>query len=271
MAESGSHDTLRRQQYELARHLRDPAANPAPAGMEDRRLKVYRELFYNGIESLLAGNFPVIRRTLANGQWQALVRAFYAEHRCHTPLFTEIGREFIDFLQVRDSAAGKDPPWLAELAHYEWVELALRISQAKAPPVPDVDVTDATLLASRPRISPLAWALAYRWPVHRIGPSLHPDAPPPTPTLLLVRRDPQGQVHFSELSPPVWRLLELLGEDTQHSAGEALQQLATEAAAEDVDAFVTQGTAMLRRLRCEGVLVDDMPAQAAPVTGTPAD
>lgn len=265
MTESARNDALRRQQYALARHLRDPAANPAPAGIEDRRLEVYRELFYNGIESLLSGNFPVIRRTLADDQWHALVRAFYAQHRCRTPLFTEIAREFIDFLQARDAAGGGGPPWLAELAHYEWVELALQISQAPAPPVPDDEVADEVLLASRPRISPLAWALAYRWPVQRIGPSFRPQAPPPAPTLLLVRRDPRGQVHFSELSPPVWRLMELLGEDIQRSAGEVLRQLAAEAAADDIDAFVAQGMAMLRRLRGEGVLLDDSPPEDMPV------
>jgi uncharacterized protein len=269
MAEAGPHEALRRQQYALARHLRDPTANPAPAGIEDRRLRVYRELFYNGIESLLAGNFPVIRRTLAENEWHALVRAFYAEHRCRTPLFTGIAREFIEFLQAREATGGGDPPWLAELAHYEWVELALQISQAQAPPLPEGDITDAMLLASRPRISPLAWALAYRWPVHRIGPSFRPRVAPPAPTLLLVRRDPQGQIHFSELSPAVWRILELLGDDTNFKAGEALRQLADEAAAGDVDAYVAQGAEMLRRLRGEGVLVDGTAVEGAAARGAP--
>lgn len=263
MVESAGRDGLRRQQYALARHLRDPAANPAPAGVEDRRLEVYRELFYNGIESLLAGNFPVIRRTLPDNRWHALVRAFYSRHRCHTPLFTEIAREFIGFLQVRAATAEGEPPWLAELAHYEWVELALQISPAQMPPVQDQDPTDAALLASRPRISPLAWALAYRWPVHRIGPAYQPLEPPVAPTLLLVRRDRQGKVHFSELSPPVWRLLELLGGEGDRSAGALLRQLALEARADDIDEYLAQGLAMLRQLRGEGVLVDDPPADEA--------
>ena len=31
---------------------------PPPAGIEERRLRVYRELFFNAIESLLANSFP---------------------------------------------------------------------------------------------------------------------------------------------------------------------------------------------------------------------
>ena len=65
-------DALRDQQYALARHVRDPGAHPPPPGIEDRRLAIYRDLFLNGIDSLLAGNFPVIRRTLGDEAWGAL-------------------------------------------------------------------------------------------------------------------------------------------------------------------------------------------------------
>ena len=138
---------LREQQFALARYVRDPLRNAPPPGIEgrpieDRRIAIYRDLFYNSIESLLAGNFPVIRKTLGDTRWHALVRAFYADHRCRTPLFTEIGREFIQFLEQRDQ--GDSPPWLHELAHYEWVELALQIADDELPPHdPDGDLLHA--------------------------------------------------------------------------------------------------------------------------------
>ncbi|HRO28484.1 MAG TPA: DNA-binding domain-containing protein, partial [Luteimonas sp.] len=65
--------TLRAQQLALSSHLRDPAAVAPPGGIEDRRLGIYRELLYNNIQGLLASNFPVIRRTLADDDWHALV------------------------------------------------------------------------------------------------------------------------------------------------------------------------------------------------------
>ena len=68
-----------------------------------------------------------------------------------------------------------DPPWLAELAHYEWVELALQIAERRRLPPHD---PDGDLLDGVPVLSPLAWPLAYRWPVHRIGPDSSPSAPP---------------------------------------------------------------------------------------------
>ncbi|NQD78459.1 DUF2063 domain-containing protein, partial [Pseudomonas sp. CrR7] len=36
-------ETLREQQYTLARHLRDPQRHAPPPGLEARRLKVYCE------------------------------------------------------------------------------------------------------------------------------------------------------------------------------------------------------------------------------------
>jgi hypothetical protein len=244
-------ESLRGQQHALACHVRDPAANPPPPGIEERRLSIYRDLFFNGIDNLLAGNFPVIRRTLGDDAWRALVRRFYAGHRCRTPLFTEIGREFVQYLEGRDDV----PPWLHELAHYEWVELALQISDEPLPPHdPGGDP-----LEGRPVLSPLAWALAYCWPVPRIGPEFQPDVPPDAPTLLLVRRDAAGDVRFSELSPLVFRLLQLLEDPSTASGREALRHLASEANAEDAAAFIRDGAAMLGQLHREGVVLGTVP------------
>lgn len=247
---------LRAQQLALTRHLRDPQAQPAPEGVEDRRLAVYRELLFNNVASLLAGNFPVIRTLLDDDAWHALVRAFFRDHRCQTPLFPELGREFLRFLESRDTL---DPPFLAELAHYEWVELALQISEATVPSHdPDGDLLDA-----RPLLSPLAWPLAYAWPVHRIGPEYRPASAPDSPTLLLVRRDADGTVRFSELSPLAFRLLQRIEESPQLHGRAQLLALATEAGVADADAFVAQGLGLLRQMQGAGVIpgtVRDDPA-----------
>ena len=240
---------LREQQFAFARHVRDPSGNAPPPGIEDRRLAIYRELFYNNIESLLAGNFPVIRKTLADAEWHALIHAFHANHRCHTPLFTEIGREFIRFIETREGSI--DPPWLIELAHYEWVELALQIADDMIP----AHDPDGDLLEGVPLTSPTARVLAYRWPVSRIGPSHQPDVAPEQPTLLLVRRDHEGTVRFAEISPLVYRLLELFGEAPERSGRETLIALSREAGASHALQFVEDGVAMLQRLHDEGTIL----------------
>lgn len=249
--------SLRAQQMALSRHLRDPRAAP-PEGIRAERLALYGRLLYNNLQSLLAGNFPVIRATLPDDRWHGLVRAFYAGHRCRTPLFTEIGREFVRWLE--DAPDPDLPPWLAELAHYEWVELALQISDAAVPPDAERrDIDGPALLDAAPVLSPLAWALAYRWPVHRLGPDYQPAQPPDAPTLLLVRRDGDGEVRFAELSPLAFRLLELLAPGNR-AGRDCLLALADEAGADDPDALLAEGAVLLARMAAEGTICGSRPA-----------
>lgn len=243
-------ESLREQQFRFARYLRDPQANPPPPGIEERRLAIYRDLFFNNIEGLLSGNFPVIRKTLGDAAWKQLVRDFYAQHRSRTPLFTEIAREFIRFVETRAEHDAGNPAWLLELAHYEWVELALQISDESDPP----HDASGSLLDGVPAVSATARALAYRWPVHRIGPDYQPELPPSTPTLVLVRRDRDQQVRFAEISPLVYRLVELLG-NGQLTGRQALEALAAEAGVDELPSFLQQGAAMLERMREEGTLL----------------
>lgn len=241
---------LREQLYALARHVREPATHPGPPGIEARRLKVYSDLVYSNLEGLLAGNFPVIRKTLGDADWQRLLRRFLATHACRTPLFTQLGRELIDFLE---SDAGLDPqrPWLAELAHYEWAELGLQLSDAALP----AHDPRGDLLEGVPALSPLAWPLAYRWPVSSIGPHHQPLVAPETPTLVLLRREADGRVHFSALSPLLFRLLELVDANVDASGYGLIRQLAQEAGQADVEALAAEARPMLGRLHAEGVLL----------------
>lgn len=245
-------ESLRTQQFALASHIRDPDHAAPPPGIEDRRLQVYRDLFFNNLQGLLAGNFPVIRRILGEAAWRALVRDFYRDHRCSTPLFPELPREFIQYLQQRMDEGRGDPPWLVELAHYEWVELALDLSEADTA---DADADpEADLLEGVPLLSPLAWPLAYTWPVHRLSPEFQPTTPPDAATFLLVHRDARHKLRFNELSPLTFRLLQRLSENPCLTGREQLLALATEAAAPDPETFVAQGRTMFEHLRASGVV-----------------
>ncbi len=254
-----SNDTLAAQQDAFAAHIRDPERAPPPPGIEERRLKIYRELFFNNVESMLAGNFPVLRKLYGDDGWQALIRAFYRDHDCQTPLFTELAREFLRYLDARAStdasrdAGHNDPPWLRELAHYEWIELALQISEARNDEI--AHDPDGDLLEGRPLVSPLAWPLAYGWPVHRIGPDYRPETPPGAPTLLMLRREADGTVSFHALTPLSFRLLQRLDAEPELGGREQLLALAAEAGATDLDGFLSDGAAMLARMRAEGTIL----------------
>ncbi len=212
--------SLADQQRAFAAHLRDPDHAPPPAGVESRRLAVYRELFFRNLCDLLGGAFPVARRILGDARWQRLVRDFFAHHRARTPYFLELPREFLDWLSARSARPGDEPAFLDELAHYEWVELALAISEEEPPAAADPTAADPL---DRPlAVSPLAWPLAYRWPVHRLGPGYLPDEPPAAPTFLVVYRDAGDAVQFLEVGADTARLLDALERSPGSTARHAL-------------------------------------------------
>lgn len=244
---------FRQQQYHFAAHIRDPDAVAAPEGIEDRRMGIYRDLFYNNVEGFMADSFPVLRALMDDTQWHRLVRDYFARHRARTPLFPEMPREFLQYLEQEHEPADDDPPFLLELAHYEWVELALSLSDQE----PDWNQLDpeGNLLSQRPVISPLAWPLGYQYPVHRIGPDYRPEQPGEQPTHLLVYRDAQDEITFVELNPVTARLLQLLGEEDDGASGEAvLRQIARELNHPDPEVVLQGGRDILNDLYQRGVI-----------------
>ncbi|MBA0339945.1 DUF2063 domain-containing protein [Stenotrophomonas maltophilia] len=239
-------DTLRAQQHAFTAHLRDPQAVPAPAGLDARRLAVYQHLLFNNLLGLLSNGFPVCVRLLGEPAWSALVRHYFATHRCQTPLFTELAAEFVQWLQAQSQLPH---PALAELAHYEWVETALYQLQAEPLPAPgDVDPLRVPL-----QRSPLAWPLLYQWPVHRLGAEDAPTQPLPEPTGLLVRREADGEVRFAALSPLAVHLLSSIGEQPGLEGRTYLQRLATTHGLAE-DALAGPGAALLRQFLQAGVI-----------------
>ena len=213
------------QQYEFAAHIRDPIRYQAPKNIEDRRMKIYCELFYNNIQSLLTSTFPVLKKILSDEQWHRLIRDFFARHQSYTPLFPQISKEFINYLETEFEFADEYPAFLSELAYYEWVELGLSIDSREI----NWDQPNDNLLTTRPILSPLAWLMAYRFPVHQISPDYQPQTPPAELTYLVVYRNRDDDVGFTELNAVSARILTLLSEqDSKLTGQQILEQIAEE-------------------------------------------
>ncbi len=216
---------FQQQQAAFAARIRDPLHQPLPAGVERERMRVYEELFYNNLDELLSANFPVLREVLAD-DWPGLVRAFMQDHRCQTPLFAEIPRELLAFLHERADSLAL-PGFVEELAHYEWVEMALagaredlHVARARAGVGRQQDV-----MSGVPLLSPLAWLLSYQWPVHLISRDFQPENPLETPLWLLVWRDGSLQVQFAWVNETVVWLLQQM-EQGRHTGDELANRLA---------------------------------------------
>lgn len=240
-------------QYAFAGAVRDPANAPLPDGVAPRRMAVYQELIYNNIDDFLSNAFPVLRRISSDARWHGLMRDFLVEHRARTPLFPEMPREFLHYLeQVRTPREG-DFPFMLELAHYEWAELALGISEET---IDERDIERATpLLQGVPQLTPLHWLCSYRYPVHRIGPDFIPDEADGEPTHLLVYRDRRDEVGFMVLNPVTAQLVQQLKLNRDVSGEQLLRGMAEAMQHPNPETVVRGGEAILQDMLVRDVIL----------------
>lgn len=242
------------KQYAFAAHIRDPDNTIAPPGIEDRRMAIYTDLFFNNLYNLLGTFFPVIRKICSDDEWRLAIREFMKVHRARTPYFLQLPEEFLAFLQQEFRSLDERYPFLTELAHYEYAELALRVS-------PDENVLDGVdlngdLLDEIPVKSALAWAFAYHYPVHRISQDYQPTEAAEQPVYLAVFRRNDDQVSFLELNDVTAALLDAVENNPAGLSGAALlRQLAKKIQYPDVDALLRHGHDALNEMRQLEILI----------------
>jgi hypothetical protein len=247
-------------QRAFAAHIRDPEGQPPPDDIEPRRMAIYRRLFFNNVSSLLRQGFPVLYRCLGQERWHRLMRQFLIDHRARTPLFPQLGQELVAFLSEGRGGEPHDPPFMLELAHYEWVEAALLFSDEEASPL--LADPNGDLLSGIPVVSPLAWNLSYRFPVHAIGPDFQPREPGPEPTHLVVYRDRNDEVGFLKINQVTQRLLELLKHEQSKTGRDTLLSIADELRHPQPEQVVAFGRSLLDDLRDRQILLGTRRAEA---------
>ena len=240
------------KQNEFSAYIRDPFNNPRPADVKQQRIETYRDLFFNNINSFLSSNFPVIKTILSEEQWFNLAQDFFSNHVSTTPYFSEIPEEFIDYLQ-NERSNENDYPFLLELAHYEWVEMALSIAKE------EINANTNDFIKNLPQqtisLSPLAWPLAYQFPVQQISPAFFPEELPEEPTYLLVYRDIADEVNFIQIPPITFRLLQIVQESESISCEDCLNQIAQESAHPEPDKIFASGLSAVKDLAEKNIIL----------------
>ena len=238
-------------QRQFTQHMRDPEQAPAPADIEDRRMDIYRGLLYRNVEGFMANSFPVLRKVTNDENWHDMIRDYFKNHQAQTPLFPKMPQEFLQYLE-QERQNESDPPWMLELAHYEWIEMSLmldarEISTGKR----SVEVTASTI----PKINPLTMVLTYQYPVHKIGPKFIPDEAPETPSYLLVYRDEKDEVGFIELNPVSARLIQIVAENDKATVEDILTIIVSELNHPNPDVVIQGGLDILRDFSKKGVIL----------------
>ena len=241
-------------QYEFAAHIRNPEVNPLPAGVETRRMKIYTELFYNNVEDFISNTYPVLRSITPEKQWHEMIRDYFSKHLSHTPLFPEMPREFLKYLETERNNP-LDPDFIQELAHYEWIELALMTSDLDE----DIDWSkidqDTDLLNNIPVLSPLAWPLTYHYPVHQISRDFIPATASEFPVYLMIYRDKNDNVHFMELNPVTARLVQCINEENNLSSKQILENIAAEMEHPNPEIVIEGGHQVIQDLKNRNVIL----------------
>lgn len=223
--------SLHRFQREFAAHLRSPARVRRPNGVPKRAAGIYSELLFNNICGFINACFPVARRLMTESGWNTLCRQFFRDHASHTPYFSQVPEQFVQFVAA-NSRRLRVPAWMPELLHYEWIELEVDTVAGELP----ANTTRALVLNSTVR------NLCYDWPVHRISPSYRPRHK--QPTHLLVYRDRAFKVCFIEINAVTAALLAILAESPK-TAGEAIVQLAEHLGFANPDSLKIHGLQLL--------------------------
>ncbi len=240
------------QRYQLAftQHLRQPNTSPKPAKVATDRMAIYTEIVFNNMMDSVSPCFPVTQNVLGKGAWQKLVRDFFIQHSSQTPIFRKIPQEFLSYLDTNPVTSISLPVFLHQLAHYEWIELALSTS--------DIEIEntklnfDGDFLEQRPKLAAASALLQYDYPVHKISKRFKPTQP--ETTYLLVFRDTANKVQFIELNAVTFRLLQLT-ENENLTGRQALIQLANEINHPDMQAIIEFGLDILQGLKTQGAII----------------
>ncbi|MES2546937.1 MAG: putative DNA-binding domain-containing protein [Pseudomonadota bacterium] len=235
---------FKQYQAQFTAHIRNPAQNKKPPKVSASRLAVYKKSVFNNIAAFVSVCFPVCQAVIGQRAWQKLMREFVATYAAGSPLFREIPQQFLLFLEPVQTV----PAYFKQLAHYEWVELAIGMQQSEPAAISEV----MDLLQEKPVLAAAHMLLQYDYPVHQLSARFKPRQP--ESTSLLVFRNADFQVKFIELSAVTYRLLKLIQQ--QDMTGEqALTQLATEIDHPDVAIIIQFGLGVLTDLATQQAII----------------
>lgn len=245
---------FKQAQYEFAAHIRDPEKNPLPADVEARRMNIYTGLFFNNVEDFISNTYPVLKEITRKDEWLEMIRDYFSHHLSHTPLFPEMPREFLKYLENERDNSG-DYDFIYELAHYEWIELALMTSDLDEDINWDSIDKNGDLLNRSPVLSPLAWSLTYQYPVQQISKEFIPEEPSEQPIHLMVYRDKGDEVHFMELNPVTAMLIQRLNEDNNLTTKQILENIAKQMQHPEPNVVIEGGYQIVQDLKNRNVIL----------------
>lgn len=239
-------------QRAFARHLRDPDGHGCPPHLPDARVEVYRYAVFSNIERFMGDNFPRVKEVLPAATWRAMVRDYLVRQPAVTPVFSRLPGEFLDYLRHRRHEP-TDPPYLYELAHFDWLENVVSVDERQVP-VDGID-PDGDLLEAPIVVNPLHRVETYRFPVQAINATFQPVEAPPRATHLVAFRDRAHRYGVIDLNAVSCRLFEAVRDTPERGARAILQDIAASLGQADPVPVLKGGLEILVRMRARELIL----------------
>ena len=243
---------FRAAQRAFSEHVRDPARFPSPRGLDARRVAVYRDAVMHNIERFMSDNFPRVKAVLELTHWTDLVRDYLIRHRADTPAFARLPHEFLVFL-THERHEASDPPYLVELAHFDWLEneLATDLRHIDCTGIdPLGDLLDAPIA-----VNPIHVVATYQFPVHAIPGDYAASDAPARATHIVAFRDTAHRYAFLDLNAIALELFTTVRDNPARTARAVLIDIATKLGHPTPAAVIYGGSDILQRMRQRELLL----------------
>lgn len=203
------------------RHRVANADQAALLAADRARLFVYRELVQHTLADAVERACPRAVARLG-ARFETDFAAFLAERGPRSRYLRDVVGEWLDFTEPRWHADPTVPPYLAELARFEALQVELAARATNTEPPPELELS----LEARLRFTEAQQLLRLQFALHELpeAPSAQ-TVPERRPTRLLVYRDDAHELRTLELTPFAAELVERLL--TAVPLGRALQEAAS--------------------------------------------
>ena len=186
-------DSLQRMQNAFSHAARGHKQTGSPE-FDEKRLAIYQRLLLNNLNEVVSPCFPILLSILPSDTWWDILEDFFKHYRVTTPVFHELPFFMVEYLQHHPI---EGYPFAYELAHYEWIELEVELSE----PERNHSETGAiSLLEQVWRLSNTARLLEYNYEVDKISTDYRPHEAVKTYLLVYQIEDEVAFLKLNELS-----------------------------------------------------------------------
>ena len=195
---------LKKYQNDFSLFIRENANKKyQPDYLPQKNLHIYAQLIFNNINSSLKACFPICYSISKKNYWEVLVRKFMKEYKCENQMFKDIPEQFLQWLnnQTHKSEIKKlIPVFFIELAHYEWIEMAISIApdnNTEYKIIENLKTQNNYPWLSTNFVLSDAWTIVdYYYDVHLINKKYQPKIKKEQANYFLIFRDKNAQVKF---------------------------------------------------------------------------